>query len=120
MLAKLLRSLLTRDNILWTIMKIAGTLGAIAPYAGFLHISPAWTHVIIAVSGALFAIGAALGGSPLPHSDSPNQQFDWLRLLIDRGIQPSASSATNPTPVNHATVAPPEPPKPITPGTLGR
>ncbi len=58
----MLAKLLTRDNIVWTLLKVGGLLGTAA--AGILNIwLPApWVQVVGAIAPAMVAIGAALGG----------------------------------------------------------
>jgi hypothetical protein len=102
----MLAKLLTRDNAIWTLFKIGGLLGGAAAGILKLWLPSPWVTVVAAIATLMLAVGAALGGSPLPHSDSPNQQFEWLRLLFDQGVKPSTAPDTGP--------------KPSTPGSFGK
>lgn len=99
--------MLTRNNVVWTIGKVAGVLGFIAAHFGWFHFPPNWQPWIELMAVFVGGGSAALGSSPLPHSQSPNKEIEWARLIVDKPLPPSgdfigAAALPGPGPSSHS------------------
>ena len=91
-----------RNSIIYVIGKVAGLLAFVVAHFGWFHIAPEYQGWVEMAAVFIGGGSAALGQSPLPSSQSADQQIEWKRLIVDAPIKPSPG------------------PIPATPGTLGR